>query len=142
MRILLIALGSISLLLAGASAPALQPGLWEMTMRMQPMNIPNLPPEAARAMSGKPTVMRNCIKPGDLDKAPDRVFASTKGQCSYSNFSMRGGAMRSTMECKGGLKGQMTGRYTPTRYEATSVMTLPGGMRSTSTVTGRRIGAC
>lgn len=131
-----------AILLAGAAGPALQPGMWEVTVRIQSMTGPNLPPGLAQQLAGRPTIVRNCISATDIQKAPEKVFAASKGDCSYRNFAMTGGTMRTTLVCKGGLTGQMQGSYTPTSFTATNRTSMPGGMNSVAAVSGRRVGGC
>jgi hypothetical protein len=132
----------VAIMATGASAPALESGMWETTVQVGAMQIPNLPPELARSLAGQTHTIRNCITAADLQRTPERVFASTKGDCSYSNFSMQAGSVSGTLTCKGGVVSQMSGRYTPTTFETTSKTNIKGGISSTSVARGRRVGSC
>lgn len=126
-----------------AAAPgAIEPGLWETAVRVEAMQIPNLPPELAKSLGEQTHTIRNCVKAADLERTPERVFAVTKGDCSYSNFRMQDGSVSGTLTCKGGVTSQLSGRYTPTSYQATTRTVIKGGMTSTSVASGRRIGPC
>jgi hypothetical protein len=125
-----------------ATGSTIQPGLWESSVRVDSMQIPNVPASMASSLAGQTHTIKRCLKAGDVESTPERVFAVTQGQCSYSNFSMKDGSVRGTLTCKGGVKSELTGRYTSTTYDLTSRTTMAGGVSSTSTVRGRLAASC
>ena len=129
-------------LLLAAAPSSVEPGMWEAVVRVESMQVPNLPPDLAKSLAGQAHTIRSCLKAADLERTPERVFAVTKGDCSYSNFSMQGGKVSGTLTCKGGLVSQLSGRYTATTYEVKTRTSMKGGMTSTSSAAGRRVGPC
>lgn len=132
----------LSLLAAPAAAQTMQPGLWEATSQVTSMSMPNMPAGMKQAMAGKTHSIRHCVRAEDVAKAPERLFQGSDGRCRYSEFKMSGGKVDAVMQCEGGMTGRMSGSFTPTSYTATNDISITGGMKMSSRVTGRRIGDC
>jgi hypothetical protein len=126
----------VFLLLAAAASPALsqemQPGLWEITARME-----------MAGMAMPPTTVRQCIR----DASSESVVPQMPN-CTVTSRSGSGNTVRWSVRCQeGGMN--MTGNGEMTLQGATSDgvlnMTLEqGGQRQqmTQRYTGRRVGAC
>lgn len=131
----------------------IDPGQWEATTEILAVSGP-LPEEALARMRGQRTTMSNCITPEQAARPSANFLAAQQGsECTYRDFSMRGGKLAGSMTCSGGqLPGEMTttmrGDYGPQSYDMTMDMEtaagLPDGlaMEIQARTTGRRIGEC
>jgi hypothetical protein len=121
-----------SLSAGGAHAQALQPGLWEITMRMEM-------PGAAMA----PVTMQQCIR----DASPESAVPQPPS-CTLVSRSVSGNTMRWTARCQeGGMVMQGTGEMTMygATYEGSLQMTVEGAgerQQMSQRYSGRRIGEC
>jgi hypothetical protein len=147
----IIAIGAfVSALPAGAAAPVIQPGLWEIRSVVTAVDMPSAPPGVLDAMRGKPSVTRHCVSPEQAAIGPRQLFAQTDGKCSFKRFTMANGRIDTEMQCAGrGGAGTMaavtTGNFTPIGFRTTTKMVMKGahGMMTVSaTGTGQRIGLC
>ena len=132
----------------------IEPGLWESTTQVVNVTAPNLPVQARDAMMNRPaTPVRNCITPEQAERPDANFFNSAQNSnCSYRDFSMRGGRLQGSMTCTGGgMPGTMTttmnGEYGPQSYDMTMRMQtagMPQGADLTieARTRGRRIGDC
>jgi len=147
-----------------ASAAALQPGRWEMTMRVVSLELPDAPPEVAEQLRAQPLpppqVTPNCVTP---EEASDfvghlrrQVVQNPQSQsCEIGDQQFGNGRIRISMTCRG-QNGQpdqrlvMVGSFTETSLQAavtaaTSTPAANGAMQAArieSTLTGRRVGEC
>ena len=124
------------LVVAAAAGPvfaqAMQPGLWETTVRME-----------MAGMAMPPMTSQQCIR----DASPESAVPQMSN-CSITNRSVSGNTVRWSMRCQqGGMN--MTGNGEMTIQGATSEgavqMTIDeGGQRQqmTQRLSGRRIGNC
>jgi hypothetical protein len=141
------ALAIVALLTAGAAqAGPIQPGLWEITSKVETINMPSAPPAVAQAMRGRPTTVRNCVTPEQAAQGPREMMKADKS-CSFTRYNLTGGVFDSEVVCKrptGTMTASSTGRYTPTSFAARSRMNGTGKMAMTMTasMTGKRIGPC
>lgn len=110
----------------------LTPGAWETEIRTADFQIEGMPPEAAARMKqamaqskAAASTVRTCVTP---EKAahPDRDFFKGNKDCKYKDFSLGGGKLTGTMECKGerGSATTMTvnGTYTADSYSMDMAM--------------------
>jgi len=130
-----------------------EPGLWEVKSAILDARGPNLPREAQARLKSHRRNVRNCVTPEQAAR-PEANFLARRegGNCSYRDFSMRGGRMRGQMRCTGGgLPGAMTtfmdGQYGPRGYDVRMRMVstgMPAGadMIIDTHIIGRRIGDC
>ena len=115
-----------------AFAQAMQPGLWEVTSRME-----------MSGMSMPPTTVQQCIR----DASPESAVPQMPN-CSITNRSASGSTVRWSTRCQqGGMT--MTGNGEMTIQGATSEGALQmvldeGGQRQqmTQRFSGRRVGSC
>lgn len=129
-----------------AAAQTIQPGEWRSTTTMTVLSMPDTPPEVLKAMASKAIVSSVCVTAADAAAGPQKLFASTRGKCSYTDFRMSGGVIATRASCGGGPGGTMTmvskGSYTATSYALNSRMETPSGMKMTSESRATRTGPC
>ena len=128
-----------------------RPGSWEVRSEVLSASQPGMPVELAERMKGPRAAARHCITPAQAAR-PDAAFLAGRrsGQCSYSDFAMRGGRIAGTMVCRAAdgaeTRARMSGTYTPEAFEMRMDMETPGFGNATLAVvvrqSGRRIGDC
>jgi hypothetical protein len=131
-------------------------GEWKSVTTVEEMNVPGMPPEAAKQM--KAAMARNgsqefttCLTEADV-KQPKGKFFTGNDQCRYDHFTMGGGKIDAAMRCEAKGSGTqvmaMTGTYSPESYSMRMEMTaegMPGptgGMTMKMKVDSKRIGDC
>lgn len=130
----------------------MKPGRWEASMKMEKMEMPNLPP-AARAMMDKQIgvtqTQASCLTPEQAERPAADFFQAGASGCKYDDFVMAGGKLDAAMVCaeRGAeVKIAMTGTYSETSYALTMNMegeAQPGMPMSTQmTVAARHVGDC
>lgn len=145
-------------------ASSLQPGRWEMTMRVVSLEVPNAAPEMAERLRQQPMpppqMTPNCITP---EEASDfvgnfrrQILQNPQSlSCEIGDQQFGNGQIRISMNCRG-QNGQpdqrlaMVGSFTATSIQAavTAASSTPVGngtmqsVRIESTLTGRRVGEC
>ena len=138
------AIPMLALLLAAAGPTPIQPGKWQTTITIVDATIPGAPLGVLAAMRGRPTVVTSCVTATDAARGPRAALERTGGRCRYTEFSMTGGAVRSTMVCVGGREQSVmthaTGSFTPTSITMDAVGSGAGGMTMKSHMASRRIG--
>ncbi|WP_164156029.1 DUF3617 domain-containing protein [Sandarakinorhabdus rubra] len=144
MRAVLMLVAGVSGTVHAAESPV-TPGKWQTTTMVQSMTIPNMPPEMARRMMGKPINTTICITPKDAAAGPRDVIAKSNGACRYRSFSAAAGRISAVMECKAGTPTPqviaIAGSYGPTAYDIRSKMS-GGAVQSVSRTLGKRLGPC
>ncbi|HZF94578.1 MAG TPA: DUF3617 domain-containing protein [Allosphingosinicella sp.] len=128
-----------------------RPGLWEVSSEVLSARQPGMPVEIAERMKGPRGAARHCITPAQAAR-PDAAFLAGRrsGQCSYSDFAMRGGRIGGQMACRAfdgaETRARMSGTYTPEAFDMRMDMETPGFGNATLAVvvrqSGRRIGEC
>lgn len=102
-----------------------EPGRWESQMKLVKMDIPGMPPEAAKAMQqmmGQGRTFASCLTPEEAAKPGGKFFGSESKTCTYDTFTMGGGRIDAKMSCKSGEGVQaltLAGTYTPQTYDMT-----------------------
>lgn len=135
------------LMIAPAAAQAqVEPGQWETTVTVDSVDMPGAPPQMARMMGGKTTRSSYCLTPEQASKGPQELLKQNQS-CRFTHYSMTGGRISTEMSCSqngGTLIARSEGSYTPTSMKVSSVAQMSGKMemRMSSSMTGRRIGAC
>lgn len=129
-----------------------QPGRWEAAMRLEKMEVGNMPPEVKAAMAqqqGMTQTYATCLTPEQAAKPNADFFKNDAKDCTYDHFTMAGGRIDAELTCKpvaGPTKMKMTGTYGPDLYDIriTSEGEMQPGiaMSVAMTVTSRRTGAC
>jgi hypothetical protein len=141
---------SIMLLLGLASAASaaespVTPGKWQTTTTVESMTIPNMPPEMAKRMMGKPMSATICITPKEAAAGPRDVIGKSNGACRYRSFAAAAGRINAVMECKTGAPTPqviaIAGTYSPVAYDIRSKMS-GGAVQSVSRTLGKRLGPC
>ncbi len=145
----LIAVGVLALaapVAAQAQSAGINPGQWEIAVTINSMDMPGAPPAIANMMKGKTTKVKHCITPEEAARGPQELLKSDKS-CTFTRYSMTGGALSSEMVCKQGggmMTATTTGSFTPDSFTATGRTVSTGGMpmTMTSTSVGQRVGDC
>ncbi|MDP8912017.1 MAG: DUF3617 domain-containing protein [Pseudomonadota bacterium] len=137
----------------------IEPGQWEVTTEIISASGSGFPRQMLEAMRGQQSTRRHCITPEQAAR-PDGNFLANQenSNCTYRDFSMRGGRISGTMTCRGGtdegsgeVTTEMRGSYRPESYDMTMQMRMAmqmPGMSGSETLqvetraTGRRIGEC
>lgn len=130
----------------------MKPGRWEASMKMDKMDMPNLPPQAKEMMNkqiGVTQTYASCLTPEQAERPAADFFKKGATNCTYDKFVMAGGKLDAAMVCKeraAEMKLGMTGTYSETDYALTMNMqgeVQPGMPMSTQmTVAARRVGEC
>jgi hypothetical protein len=110
----------------------MQPGLWEITTRMEMPGMPKM----------QPMKVNQCISPAEAAKTESTL--PKDNTCQLKNHSVTGNTVRWSVACKQGGEamsgdGEMT--YKGTSYDGTMRMKARG-MDMTYRYSGKRIGDC
>lgn len=124
---------------AFAAAAEMQPGLWEITMKVDMAGMPQ------GAM--QPQVMRHCYTKKDLEDGKRTIPQSDDKNCQLKDYKLQGNTATWTMECKGENAMTATGTMTmgSTSYSGTmkSKMKHNGEtMEMNQSWSGKRVGDC
>lgn len=135
----------------------ISPGQWRMTMTVNNLQLPGMPPEMAgrmKAAMGQPRTIENCVTPEEARRPKEGFFSGEAAQsCRYDSFSLGGGKISMVMHCTHGDAKQtvkMDGTYGPEAYHMTMTSNVEGGAGSpaagmvmNATVDAKRIsGVC
>ena len=130
----------------GASV-TMEPGLWEMTVQVAGVEMPNMPAGVTPAMPA--TTVRSCLTPQQVAQPNADFFSGGNAQgCRSENFSVAGGRIQGTITCDAqgtSTRITMDGRFAATSYEMTQRSEVAAGGTNVTTetrVTGRRVGDC
>lgn len=142
---------------AGGAENFISPGHWKMTMTIEDMAMPSMPPEVAARMKGslgKPRVIENCVTPEQAKKPKEDFFAGKDAaNCRYEHFAMGNGLINMVMHCGEGKGMQQTvkmdGTYSAEAYHMTINSSAQGGgnapaggMSMKATMDAKRTGIC
>ncbi len=138
---------------SGVADRFISPGQWRMTMKVNDVSMPGLPPEAAAHMKetmGQGRVFTNCVTPEEAKRPGEGMFAGDDNSCRYEKFSMGGGKIDMTMRCGDGNTARvmdMTGTYGPNDYQMKVASRAtgesgPAAMSMQMEMVGKRIGEC
>ncbi len=120
---------------AGAN---MQPGLWEITTKVEMAGMPgNLPP----------TTIRHCVKAADIETGRHAIPQNIDKKCEMQDFKVQGNTSSWSMVCKGenAMSGSGTISYSGNSYSGNSKMTMTHGghtMNMSQTYSGKRLGDC
>ena len=133
--------------IALAQAGGIQPGQWEMISTTKSVEMPNGPPQVARMMEGRSSTLRRCITSEEAAANGLREMVKANKSCTLGHFAMSGGKYDADMTCSQGggtMTAVTTGTYTPTTMSSTSHIMIKGPtpMTMTTSVVGKRVGAC
>lgn len=132
-----------ALMAAPVMATEVKPGKWQMTMIVDQMTMPGMPPEALAMMKGRPTVTTYCMTPEEAKADPKKMLAADKS-CKLNRFNMSGGKMLADMSCQteqGPANILVEGSYSETAYETRSTMKA-GPMTMVSRSNAKWLGPC
>lgn len=122
---------------AQAAPPNMQPGMWEITTKME---MPGMP------METPPHTVKHCFKKEDLKESKDALPADKT--CKIDDIKESGNTVRWKMSCKG-EEGPMAGTgeitYAGQSYSGTTTMAGKSGGQSfnmTQKYSGKRVGDC
>lgn len=127
-----------------AAAPAvlaapqeMQPGLWEITSKMEMPGVPKMAPQ----------VMRHCYTKKDVEDSKKAVPQSGDKNCEMKDYKLQGNTATWSMECKG--EAAMTGTGTMTFgaqfYSGTMKSRMKQGgksMEMNQSWSAKRVGDC
>lgn len=138
-------LGSATIALAQSAT--IQPGQWEMISTTKSVEMPNAPPQVAQMMVGRSSTLRRCITSQEAAANGLREMVKANKSCTLGHFAMTGGKYDAEMTCSQGggtMTAVTTGNYTPTTMNSTSRIIIkgPAPMTMTTSVAGKRVGAC
>jgi hypothetical protein len=108
----------------GAASVALQPGMWETTVEVVRMNMPNMPAGMNPPMP-PPTTVNYCLTAAQAAQ-PNANFLTGSGEaggCTSENLSMANGRIQGVVTCSAqgtSMRSTMDGQFTPTSYEMTT----------------------
>lgn len=140
-----------------ANEAFISPGRWKMTMTVNDMKIPGLPPEMAERMKGQmgqPRTFEQCVTEEDAKKPKEEFFAGKEApNCRYEHFEMGGGKISMVMHCandQGKQTMKMNGTYSPEVYhmtvasqtEAKGAPSAAGSMTFNAVMDAKKVGAC
>jgi hypothetical protein len=129
-----------ALLAAGATAtqaaPVINPGLWEITTRM---DMPGMPAGMGQRTS------QICYRPNDVQDAARTVPKDRN--CEVKDYTLSGSTASWRMECRGEtqMSGNGTFTYSGNTYRGATKFSMKQGgqtMNMTQTYSARRIGDC
>lgn len=138
-----------------AEAAKFMAGQWDTTVEIVSADMPGMPPEMLKQMTGRTNKISHCMTREEADRNAEEMFKKQgEGNCSYKRFSMAGGKIDAQMSCTGGQQGgtseiTMAGTYSANAYQMATEMKIsspqmPGGAAMTmkARTTGKRTGAC
>lgn len=130
-------------------AAALEPGLYEVRSEVTAFEPLDQGQPKIDTPVGTSSTEQVCVAPGD--RPLSTLFTGSGFDCEYSNFYGRNGRVNHTMNCSregadGNVGIAVEGTFTADAFEVqrqinTSFAT-DGDVRTTATVSGRRIGDC
>ena len=120
-----------------AAPPNMQPGMWEITTKME---MPGMP------MQMPPQTVKRCFKKEDLKESKDALPADKT--CKFDDLKESGNTVRWKMSCNG-AEGPMTGTgevtYAGQSYSGTTTMVGKAGGESfkmNQKYSAKRVGDC
>ena len=128
------------------------PGRWETTMKIEKLDMGNVPAEAKQMMQGmmgKSHTITSCLTKEEAEKPAPKFFGEKSDKCTYEHFTMGGGSVDAKLNCAAAEGVQaitMKGAYTADTYQMT-VNTTGGGshgvkMDMTMSMDAKRVGDC
>ena len=134
-RLVLALAGVLAVAGAGAAAPNIQDGLWEVTARMEMQGVP---------MAMPPTRYSHCLTRDN----PVPPTAEAGQQCRMVRSSTQGDTVSWTVQCRGPQgEAESTGQitYRGTSFDGEVITAMKDGnetMKMVIRMSGKRIGAC
>lgn len=136
-----------------ASSIRMNPGEWVTEAKLEEMEIPGMPPQAAEQMkammSRQVSGHKYCLTAAQAEKPDADFFSGAKTGCTYDHFEMAGGKVSGTMRCSQGGASQTVvfdGQYSPDSYQMHMNSTVEGGpqgsMKMAMSMNSKRVGDC
>jgi hypothetical protein len=129
----------LALAFPALAAPNMQPGLWEITTKMEMRGMEGMP-----AMP--PMTVRQCIRPTDVQNG-SRTVPQNDPNCTVKDYRVQGNTANWRVECRGEnpMSGSGTITYNGTSYSGTTKFQIQEEgqtMHMMQTFSGRRVGDC
>jgi len=114
---------------ARAEAQTLGSGMWEVTTRIDHLDIPGLPEAMVRKIAADPANAKPravCIATDPGTPPPVVAFHALNGACTYETWQAEAGGLRAVLVCSppdggpGEARVEVTGTYTASTFEVTS----------------------
>lgn len=130
-------------------AAALEPGLYEVRSEVTAFEPLDQGQPKIDTPVGTSSTEQVCIAPGD--RPISTLFTGSGFDCEYANYYGRNGRVNHTLNCsREGADGDVgiavEGTFTADAFEVqrkiTTGFSTEGDVRTTATVTGRRVGDC
>jgi hypothetical protein len=128
------------------------PGRWESSMKLEKMDMPNMPPQLKDAMNKQMSAAQtfaSCLTPEQANKPNGGFFQKGAENCKYEHFVMADGRIDAAMACKQRnteVKMTMAGSYSDSSYDiqvkSQSEMQPGMPMSVEMTIAARRTGEC
>ncbi len=118
-------------LLAQAEKPAMKPGLWEYTMKMEMPGMPFAMP---------PITTKRCLKQDEIERG-DQYARDEKNDCQLKNLKQGSGSASYDVSCKDGSTGHYDFTYGGDSMTGKGV-TDTQGHKMTTNITSKRLGEC
>lgn len=132
-----------------AAASAIEPGLYEVRSEVTAFEQMDQGQAKIDTPVGTAATEQVCVAPGD--RPISQLFTGAGFDCDYSNYYGRNGRINHTLNCSregadGNVAMAVEGTFTADSFEVSREITTyfasEGDVRTTATVTGRRIGDC
>jgi hypothetical protein len=139
-------LAAVSIALLPTLALAqMQPGRWELQVKVTSFDIPNAPPQLAESFK-TPRVLNRCVTPEEAAAGP-LAMMKRGARCTFDRESLTGGAFDVVMTCPqedGATTARITGSFSAAQLEMNAAIDQTGSqaMKMTTVTTARRVGDC
>ncbi len=113
----------------GAEVQALGSGMWEVTTRIDHLDIPGLPEAMVRKIAADPANAKPravCIATDAGTPPPVAAFHALNGACTYETWRAEAGGLRAVLVCSppdggpGEARVELSGTYTGPAFEVTT----------------------
>ena len=134
---------------ATAAGVGITPGLWDITVTTESMEMGGMPTGVPPSMRGKAINISHCVTPADAAKGPQEMLKSRKA-CTFDKLTTRGNVIHAEMTCTppvggGTMHAVSDTTFTPTGFTSRGRTVMTGGAMAATmvaTTVGKRVGAC
>lgn len=128
-----------------------RPGRWKQELKIESIDMPNMPAEAKAAMADQMGMTHTgftCLTPEQAEKPDASFFQQAAENCTYDHFTMANGTLDAKMTCTAGETKQvstMKGTFGPENYDMKIDMKAPvmgQPMHSQLSLKMTRVGEC
>lgn len=136
---------------AARKAMALNAGQWRTSAQYSDVKVVDGDTPAIEAAVGEATTASACVGEAEGKKPRPELFAAAGDSCTWQNFYMSRGRINADMRCRrdgasGDIMVALQGTYTADSFDletnTRTVLSGPGDIEATGTLTGRHAGAC